>query len=58
MSNEDDGWTDGACPFCKKNIRVNWEAAQLLHAMPMCERFKTLTADEFVQAVLDGQHLS
>lgn len=54
----DAGWKEGACPFCHKYIRVNWEQSLLDHEKPECERFKTLSGDEFIKAVLEGQHLS
>ncbi len=48
----------GACPFCKAALSVDWERGILSHALPTCERFKTLTADEFVATVLNGEHKS
>jgi len=48
----------GACPFCRRAIYVNWEDGVLVHALPMCPKFEPLTADEFVNAVLRGEHLS
>jgi hypothetical protein len=52
----DDGWTHGACPFCERQVSVNWDDQALLHEQPMCKDFETRTADQFVQAVLDGMH--
>jgi hypothetical protein len=52
----DEDTVEGTCPFCGVKMRCNWKAGHIDHAVPMCKTFKKLTADEFVQAVLDGKH--
>lgn len=52
---------EGPCPFCFRPIQVWWrnpptEPGEIHHALPMCERFKTMTADEYVRAVANGEH--
>ena len=53
----------GPCPFCRRAIRVWWrnpptEPGVFEHALPMCERFRTSSADDFVDAVIHREHLS
>jgi len=52
---------EGPCPFCFRTIRVWWRnppkhPGVFLHELPTCERFRTLTADEFVASVAKGEH--
>lgn len=52
---------EGPCPFCFRPIKVWWndppgKPGEFHHALPECREFKTMTADEFVQAVINGQH--
>jgi len=47
---------EGICPFCRLPIRVDWDQGVLEHALPMCEQFKKLSADDFVRAVINGEH--
>jgi hypothetical protein len=51
---------DGPCPFCRDKggtITCDFEHDMLLHSLPVCEPFERMTADEFVQAVIDRKHL-
>jgi hypothetical protein len=51
---------DAACPFCAPSggiITLDFEHGGILHSLPVCQSFDRMTADEFVQAVLDGKHL-
>jgi len=50
--------TNGHCPFCGRSLSVKWgdppaEPGNLIHAMPTCRQYDTMTADEFVSAVVD-----
>lgn len=52
---------EGPCPFCLRTIGVWWRdppkvPGVFIHELPPCERFTTLTADEFVAAVARGEH--
>lgn len=57
---------EGPCPFCRRgSIHADFTGESneeghpiLTHTEPTCEAFDRMTADEFVQAVLDGRHRS
>ena len=58
----------GPCPFCRERggtIDCDFTGESnkdglplLVHSEPTCDTFDRMTADEFVQAVLDGEHRS
>ncbi len=48
---------NGRCPFCGKLVSVRWgdppiDPGSLTHEMPTCVQYDTMTADEFVRAVV------
>lgn len=57
---------EGPCPFCRERggtIHCDFTGASnkqgvpvLVHSEPTCETFDRMTGDEFVHAVLDGEH--
>jgi hypothetical protein len=58
------GRVKGPCPFCLVGeIDCDFTGGgsidghpALVHTEPTCDAFDRMTADEFVQAVLDGKH--
>jgi len=50
----------GPCPFCRHSggsITCSFDEGVLLHTLPPCETYLRLSADEFVQAVIDKKHM-
>jgi len=53
--------TSGLCPFCAAHFSVDWShgpQGALFHALPMCRKFAELSGDDFMRAVLRGEHRS
>jgi len=58
-----DGWVHGNCPFCRAELAVKWDDdadgnGEIVHREPLCEAFRTKSGDEFVDAILHGEHYS
>jgi hypothetical protein len=52
---------NGHCPFCRRDVSVRWgnppnDPGHLFHALPTCDQFNRMTADQFVRAVIAGKH--
>lgn len=39
------------CPFCTKTVIATDTPPQVFHAHPLCETFKKLTVEEYIEAV-------
>jgi hypothetical protein len=60
------GIVSGPCPFCHREggtIHCDFDGEgdgtpSLLHSLPTCATYDKMTADEFVRAVIERQHLS
>jgi len=44
------------CFFCARRIRLNYKDRALEHETPVCQKYETSTADEYVAAVIRGEH--
>jgi hypothetical protein len=54
------GRVRGPCPFCHHRggtIDCDFAQGMLFHSLPTCSAFQSKTADEFIEAVCNREHI-